>query len=199
MPKANAFERRFFQITRLFTLIGIVSSLAGAVLMFYLGAQNTVDAFLAQLGAADAGGKDLPADEFTIISLMLALDRFLIGVVFLFFGYGVYGLFVRPDRDFRELGLPDWLHVDQIGQLKQTLAEVIVIVLFVLFLRVALEAFHGEETAVTLGEIGRFLMLPVAIALLAGSLRLVELHPKPRQNADPAARRAPRAYDPDAP
>jgi uncharacterized membrane protein YqhA len=70
------------------------------------------------------------------------------------------------------------MHVDQIGQLKQTLAEVIIVVLFVLFLRVALQTFHGEGLVLSPVGIARFLVLPLAILLLAGALRLVALHPK---------------------
>lgn len=173
-------ERLFFLFTRLFTLIAVLASLAGALLMFYLGAENTVLAFVQILSAHSAPVEGLPVDEAVVISLMVALDRFLLGVVLLFFGYGVYGLFVRPDLNSRELGLPEWLHVEQIGQLKQTLAEVIIIVLFVLFLRVALQTFHAGGGDMSLADMGRFLMLPLAIAFLAGALRLVELHPKPK-------------------
>lgn len=178
--KINRVEKFFFTATRLFTLVAVAASLGGALLMFYLGAENTFNAFAHQFTTSSKPVEGLPDDEATVISLMVALDNFLIGVVLLFFGYGVYGLFVRPDFNSRDLGLPEWLHVDQIGQLKQTLAEVIVVVLFVLFLRVALQTFQSGAGAITLAGIGRFLMLPLAIVLLAAALRLVELHPKPR-------------------
>ncbi|WP_439620796.1 YqhA family protein [Hyphomonas sp.] len=61
-----------------------------------------------------------------------------------------------PDATSRELILPDWMHMDQIGQLKQTLAEVIVVVLFVPFLRVALQTFRAGGMEMSLVGIGRF-------------------------------------------
>ncbi|MAW82105.1 MAG: hypothetical protein CMI63_17850 [Parvularcula sp.] len=185
--KFNQVEKFFFMATRLFTLVAVAASLGGALLMFYLGAENTFNAFAHQFTTSPKPVEGLPDDEATVISLMVALDNFLIGVVLLFFGYGVYGLFVRPDFNSRDLGLPEWLHVDQIGQLKQTLAEVIVVVLFVLFLRVALQTFQSGAGAITLADVGRFLMLPLAIVLLAAALRLVELHPKPRSKRNDSA------------
>lgn len=176
----NHFEKLFFRATRLFTLIAVLASLGAALLMFFLGATSTIEAFTRQFfQSADLSG-DLPPDESTVVSLMVALDRFLVGLVLLFFGYGVYGLFVRPHYSSRDLGLPEWLHVDQIGQLKQTLAEVIIVVLFVLFLRVALQTFQGPGLEMSAVGIARFLALPAAILLLAGALRLAALHPKPR-------------------
>src|SRR5690606_19576878 len=177
MPQ-NVLERRILWATRLLTLAAVVASIAGALLMFYLGVANTIEAFRIALTGAPGTGAGLPDDEATVIALMDALDRFLIGMVLLFFGYGVYGLFIRPDLRARDIGLPDWIHVERIGQLKQTLAEVIIVVLFVLFLRVALQTFHAGGAAMTWTGMGRFLMLPVAIVLLAAGLRLVQLHPK---------------------
>ena len=81
-----------------------------------------------------------------------------------------------------------WLNVEGIGQLKQTLAEVIVVVLFVLFLRVALETFIARGPNLTWLAIVELLTLPVAIFLLSAALKLAELHPKPRpRGAAPAS------------
>lgn len=183
--KFNGLEKGFFWATRFFTLIAVAASLGGALLMFYIGAENTLAAFSQQFGARPEPMEGLPEDEATVISLMVALDNFLIGVVLLFFAYGVYGLFIRPDFNSRDLGLPEWMHVEQIGQLKQTIAEVIIVVLFVLFLRVALQAFQAGVGEPSFTRIGGFLMLPVSILVLAGALRLVELHPKVRPSSPP--------------
>lgn len=182
----NDIEKLFFWTTRLFTLVAVLASLAGALIMFYLGADNTYAAFEHQFHSSPGKPVDgLPADEATVISLMVALDNFLIGVVLLFFSYGVYGLFIRPEFNSRDLGLPEWMHVEQIGQLKQTIAEVILVVLFVLFLRIALQSFQSGAAELSLARIGGFLMLPFSILMLAGALKLVELHPKPRRGNPP--------------
>ncbi len=187
-------ERAVFAVTRLSTLVAILASWFGAILMFALGLAKTYDAFVAFAFMDAAEVRDLPADEATVVHLIGALDRFLIAVVLIYFGFGLYGLFVRPTRSPSDLGMPDWLHVDSIGELKQTVAEVIIVILFVLFLRVALETFHADLSALTLADIARILLLPVSILLLAGALRLAELHPKRGAGRSPRPR--PDAADP---
>lgn len=175
-------ERRLLFGTRLVTLVAVISSFAGSLLMFWLGLINTWKAFATQLG--DTGGP-LPAGDLTVIHLIGALDRFLIAIVLMFFGYGIYVLFVRPEATPAQLGLPEWLHVESIGQLKQTLAEVIIIVLFVLFLRVALETFVAGAPGFDWMESLGFLLLPIAILLLAAGLWMAQLHPKPPRISRP--------------
>jgi uncharacterized membrane protein YqhA len=175
-------ERRFLYATRLVTLVAVISSFAGALLMFWLGLVNTGKAFMTQFG--DPGGS-LPPGDLTVLQLIGALDRFLIAIVLMFFGYGVYVLFVRPGATPPQLGLPQWLHVESIGQLKQILAEVIIIVLFVLFLRVALETYVAGAPDFDWNEVLGFLALPVAIALLAAGLKMAQLHPKPIPRSTP--------------
>lgn len=175
-------EKWAFRLTRLSTATAIIASWLGAFLMFLLGIEHTIEAFSAFI-LRDPGSKvDLPVGDATVVHLIGALDRFLIGVVLLYFGYGLYGLFVRPDQSPKELGLPEWLHVDSIGELKQTLAEVIIVILFVLYLRVALETFHADGLELSIEMAAKLLVLPIAIALLAGSLKLAELNPKKAKN-----------------
>lgn len=182
----NRLERQVLSATRLLTLVAVLCSFAGALLMSVLGLANTIQAFAIQLGRYQT---ELPGEEATIVLLIGALDRFLIAIVLLFFGYGIYTLFVRPDTTPSELGLPRWLHVERIGQLKQTLAEVIIVVLFVLFLRVALETFVASDPEMSWLDAATFLLLPTAIVLLAGALKLAELHPKHTDNGRPPQRR----------
>lgn len=172
-------ERKLAIAARMTTFFAVVASSAGASLMIIIGLRETMEAILAQL---EPGGSTLPAADATAIHLISSLDRFLMAIVLLYFAYGIYGLFVRPGESARDLGVPQWLTVEGIGQLKQTLAEVIVVVLFVLFLRVALETFIAQGPDLTWLAVARLLVLPVAIFLLSAALKLAELHPKPRQS-----------------
>ena len=169
------FERRVAVAARLITFLAVLASSIGAFLMIGIGLNETVRA-AATLMVPEATG--LPAGDATAVHLVSALDRFLMGVVLLYFAFGVYLLFVRPDRRPEELGIPSWLQVEGIGQLKQTLAEVIIVILFVLFLRVALESYIAEGPDMSWPEVLKLLTLPVAIFLLSAALKLAELHPK---------------------
>lgn len=171
------FERRVVVSSRFFAIIAVFGSLAGAVLMFLLGLFNVYEAFREVFEpVADSGA---PFGTEAVIRIIEGLDRFLIAIVLIYFSYGVYSLFVHPEESEEALALPIWLRVRQIGQLKQVVAEVIVVILFVLFLRVALQSFQNPETMLEWVQIAKFLVLPFSIVLLALALRFVELHPKP--------------------
>lgn len=179
MMNLRRYERAVIVGSRFFTLLAVLGSLAGAALMFVLGLYNVYETFL-------WGLQDEQESRFgtaAVIAIIESLDRFLIAIVLLYFAYGVYSLFIHPEEDEEELAIPAWLRVKQIGQLKQVVAEVIIVVLFVLFLRIALETFDGSGTALSWQHDGTIALLPVSIFLLSLSLRYVELHPKPEREA----------------
>jgi uncharacterized membrane protein YqhA len=184
-------ERRIVVSSRFTTMIAVVGSLAGAVLMFFLGLYNIYEAF--RYGLIEPTSEKAQFGTAAVISVIEGLDRFLIAIVLLYFGYGVYSLFIHPEQAEEELAIPAWLRVTQIGQLKQVVAEVIVVVLFVLFLRVVLQSFREPNVSMSWLQIATFALLPVSTALLALSLRLVELHPKPAkpQASEPELPRKP--------
>ena len=173
-------ERRIVVSSRFMSLIAVVGSLFGSLLMFFLGAYNIYEAFVRGLRVEER--EDGEAGEFgtnAVISIIEGLDRFLIAIVLIYFAYGVYSLFIHPGEDEEKLALPAWLRVTQIGQLKQVVAEVIIVILLVLFLRVALQAYTTPNLQLGWERIAALALLPISIALLALALRMVELHPKP--------------------
>lgn len=173
------FEKRIVFSSRYLSVAAVIGSLAGSVLMFFLGLYNIYRAFSEGLRVPDKAQEETGFGAEAVISVIESLDRFLIAIVLLYFAYGVYSLFLHPESSQRELALPDWLKVKQIGQLKQVVAEVIIVVLFVLFLRVALQAFDTPNAAFEWNQLATLLVLPVSVFLLAGALRMVQLHPKP--------------------
>lgn len=176
----RAFERRIVVSSRFFTLFAVFGSLAGSILMFSLGLYNVYEAFRYGLQGTDEAG---PFGTSAVIRIIEGLDRFLIAIVLLYFAYGVYSLFIHPEESEEELALPKWLRVKQIGQLKQVVAEVIIVILFVLFLRVALQSFQDPNVELSWLQVATFALLPVCTTLLALALRLVELHPKPPRSS----------------
>ncbi len=169
------FERKVAITARLATVVAVLASSVGALLMIGIGVSETFMAARTLLLPTQEG---LPRGDATAVHLISALDRFLMAVVLLYFAFGVYLLFVRPDHRSEEVGIPSWLHVEGIGQLKQTLAEVIIVILFVLFLRVALESYITQGPDLGWPAVLKLLTLPVSIFLLSAALKLAELHPK---------------------
>jgi uncharacterized membrane protein YqhA len=177
MRNLRQYERAIIVGSRFFTLLAVFGSLAGSALMFLLGLYNVYEATLWGFRNGDDGRFGTGA----VIAIIESLDRFLIAIVLLYFAYGVYALFIHPDEPEERLAIPAWLRVQQIGQLKQVVAEVIIVVLFVLFLRIALETFDGSGTALSWQNLGTIALLPISIFFLSLSLRYVELHPKPER------------------
>ncbi|MGE3987898.1 YqhA family protein [Pseudorhodoplanes sp.] len=173
-------EKRVVVSSRFLSIVAVLGTLAGSMLMFVLGAINIYAAF--RFGFTDEHGDDVFGTR-AVINVIEGLDRFLIAIVLLYFSYGVYSLFIHPEEGEEELSLPGWLRVTQIGQLKQVVAELIVIILFVLFLRQALETFSAPNDSLTMNALVSLMVLPVSTLLLALALRLLELHPKTGQQS----------------
>lgn len=187
-------ERGAIVATRFLTLIAVFGSLAGSLLMFFLGIVKVYTAF-SDVFRDPYGDENIAFGATGIIGVIESLDRFLIAIVLLYFAYGVYSLFIHPEEREEHLALPAWLRVRQIGQLKQVVAELIVVILFVLFLRQALQAFSGADATLTWNAIVTLLLLPLSTVLLGLALKLVELHPK---SSSSSRRRKPIGDDRDA-
>ncbi|MHC4619021.1 MAG: YqhA family protein [Planctomycetota bacterium] len=159
---------------RWISLIVVLCSIFGALLMFIVGAVHTVEAFGVYFGFMEThifGGKKLLGVD-AMVQLVSALDTFIFGLVLFYFAFGVHQLCLKPatpDREGSEtaLKMPKWLEVKSLGQLKKTLLEVIIVLVAVLFLKDALYLESGTELHWTA------LIGPAAIVAFAIALRLV--------------------------
>lgn len=157
---------------RIVMLIGSVGAFIGSLLMFAQGAVYLYEAWHLLTDAHAEGGQ-------VTVPVLEAVDSFLFGVVLVIFSYGIAIGFVfrLPDEVARQL--PAWMIIGGVGQLKQILSEVVVVVLIVIFARVVVESLgHFDWT---------MLVLPIAILLIAGALRLLELHEEAGHGKDGAA------------
>ncbi len=152
---------------RYISIIAVLCSLFGSVLMFLIGIYRTYRAFAyffnleavsSTLGRERLGGLATGA-------IIKSVDAFLIGLVLLIFAYGIYTLFIR-EVALEERPTTHWLEISSITSLKTLLAEVIIIILFVKFLNVVI---------INIAELTwEILILPVSILLLTLSLKFLE-------------------------
>jgi uncharacterized membrane protein YqhA len=146
---------------RIVMLIGSIGAFVGSLLMF---AQGTVHLYEAWHLLTDAHAE---AGEVTV-PVLEAVDSFLFGVVLVIFSYGIaIGFVFRLPAEIARR-LPAWMIIGGVGQLKQILSEVVVVVLIVIFARVVVESLGRFEWTM--------LVLPIAILMIAAALRLLELH-----------------------
>ena len=112
------------------------------------------------------GGEGHSETQVTV-PILEAVDSFLFGVVLIIFAYGIaVGFVFRLPARIAKL-LPAWMKIEGVGQLKQILAEVVIVVLIVIFARVVVES--GSEFS------WNILILPVAIILISGALWFLDL------------------------
>ena len=149
---------RFALALRFVTLVAAVGVGFGAIMMFWLGAAKLAGGMSFVFQAEGMG-------QFVITAVMEATDAFLFGLVLVVFAYGITFGFALDLPSAVRAKLPPWMRVEGIGELKNTLIEIIVVYLIVDFATDVAEV----ETRVSWD----MLLKPAAIFLIAGALRLV--------------------------
>ena len=145
---------------RAIMLIGSLGALVGSLLMFLQGSIYLFEAWHTLFEPGDIGGKQLT------VPVLEAVDSFLFGIVLVIFAYGVAIGFVFTLPEGHGRRLPQWMKVAGVGQLKETLSEVVIVVLIVIFARTVVEA-EGDFNIT-------MLVLPISVLLIAGALRLID-------------------------
>ena len=153
--------------TRLISSFAIVSSLAGSLLLFFIGVGNTSKAFGIFFGSAENSTEDI--GELATIKLLESLDDFLVGLAFLYFAYGIYSLFIALGQVNESI--PSWLRVENVAELEKSLLEILVVFLSVLFVKGILEQVQ------TFSQLRwEVLVFPLSIMAIAFSIRLLSFN-----------------------
>ena len=107
---------------RYISIIAVFCSLLGSVLMFLIGIYRTYRAYayLFNLEAISSESGREKLGDLATGAIIKSVDAFLIGLVFLIFGYGIYNLFVREIRP-EETAEFHWLGIKSMTQLKTLL------------------------------------------------------------------------------
>ena len=112
-----------FLALRYFMLLASFGAIAGAVLMFWQGGADLVDAGMSI--ASPQTGKGVAAN------VMSATDAILFGIVLLIFAHAIaFGFVLDLSPETRER-LPAWMRVENVSQLKLSLIEVILVYMIV--------------------------------------------------------------------
>ena len=143
---------------RYISLIAVIASGLGSILMFLIGAIKTGWAYLAYFSGGIAHQPDLSA-KAAITYMIQAIDVFLIGLVLMIFAGGIYQLFIRR-RESDSPEINSWIRITSITQLKRILVELVIVILFVRALEGALVIEYGSF-------IWENLVLPLGILMLA--------------------------------
>ncbi len=157
-----------FYIFRFVSWIAIICSLMGSFLLFIVGALKTFNAFRVVLFDYIPSDKaHLHTADIATSYLIKSLDTFLIALVLFIFAHGIYTLFISNKKYEDGNGVLKWIRTPNIGHLKNVLAEVIVIILFVKFLEAVFVNIDNLKWELAI--------LPISIVLLALGLKFLRL------------------------
>ena len=161
-----------FSAAKYTILVAIFSAIAGQLLMLYIGAVKVYEAAKLYLLKEDI--TEFPQHIFhsDIATAMLiqSLDAFLVAVVLMYFAFSLFHLFLSKDPETTARLFPGNIAPKNVSELKQTLAEVIIVILFILFL---------QEIWMELNDLKwELLVAPISIVLIALSLKLVNFKHK---------------------
>lgn len=138
--------------TRFLIIIPVLGSALAATTLLIYGAIEAVQLVATLIAEGEVTRKGAKAMAIEFIEIV---DLFLLGTVFYIVALGLYELFIEPD-----IGLPAWLRIKTLDDLKNKLVKVVIVVLGVLFLGHVV-SWDGQKDLLPIGA---------AIALVVAAL-----------------------------
>ncbi|MGF1701532.1 YqhA family protein [Photobacterium makurazakiensis] len=164
-------KKKVFNYFRYISWIAILCSMLGSMLLIIIGAYKAYSAFDVFIFNAmpPAELAHLDTADIAISYLIKSLDTFLVALVLFIFAHGIFTLFIwnKSAGEDQTTEVLKWIKTPNIGHLKNILAEVIIVILFVKFLELVLINFNNLSWNV--------LILPVSILLLSLGLKFLGL------------------------
>ena len=152
--------------SRFITLLAVIFSILAAFSLFFLASADLYHVVIATYQYFFMGVHPVNFHADVVADIIGAIDLYLIAVVLLIFGFGIYELFISEIDVAKGTGGEKILYVSSLDELKDKIAKVIVMVLVVSFFQ---RVLHAEYK-------GALEMLYFAISIMALSLGLYFLH-----------------------
>lgn len=138
MKKIEYYFEQFLWKSRFLVLIAVVSSLIGSLVLFVVG---TMDILKVGLSAVNyyLGRSEQDIHEFIVTDIILAIDIYLVAVVLLMFGAGVYRLFISPIDQSEENGVAHPFNIQTFDELKDKIVRVVILAVIIEFFRAVVD------------------------------------------------------------
>jgi uncharacterized membrane protein YqhA len=138
MKKIEYYFEQFLWKSRFLVLIAVVSSLIGSLVLFVVG---TLDILKVGLSAVNyyLGRSEQDIHEFIVTDIILAIDIYLVAVVLLMFGAGVYRLFISPIDQSEESGVAHPFNIQTFDELKDKIVRVVILAVIIEFFRAVVD------------------------------------------------------------
>ena len=129
--------------TRFIVIIAVVLSIISSISLFLLGGWEIIQATTFNNPLFN---ENINNNNDLLFKIISSIDLFLIGIVLLIFGFGVYELFIS-EIDFAKGKFSDsTLKINNLDQLKNKIIKVIIIVLIVKFFEKVLKLSHNFKS-----------------------------------------------------
>ncbi|WP_416139233.1 YqhA family protein [Halomonas sp. HK25] len=157
---------RFLWNSRFLVMMAVVPSLLGAVVLFTIGTIDIFKVLIDTVAYYLLGGVDDIHDS-VVPSIIMAIDIYLIAIVLLIFGLGVYRLFVSPIEQAEDHAPHHPFNVQSFDQLKDKIARVVILAVIIEFFRAVVDIrFQTPLDAI---------YLALSVLALAAALYLMSL------------------------
>ena len=138
----NKFEKGLWT-TRFIVLIAVILSIISSITLFLIGGWDIIHATIFNNPLFN---QNINSNNDLLFQIISSIDLFLIGIVLLIFGFGVYELFIS-EIDFAKGKFADsTLKINSLDQLKNKIIKVIIIVLIVKFFEKVLKLSQNFTT-----------------------------------------------------
>ena len=138
----NKFEKALWS-TRFIVLIAVILSIISSVTLFLLGGWDIIQATILNNPLFN---KNINSNNDILFKIISSVDLFLIGIVLLIFGFGIYELFISEIDFAKGKFAESTLKINNLDQLKNKIIKVIIIVLIVKFFEKVLKLSHNFTT-----------------------------------------------------
>tara|TARA_A100001388_G_scaffold191348_1_gene144033 strand:+ start:314 stop:811 length:498 start_codon:yes stop_codon:yes gene_type:complete len=138
----NRFENALWS-TRFIVLISVVLSIISSIILFLLGGWDIIQAIIYKNPLLN---NSIETNNELLFNIISSIDLFLIGIVLLIFGFGVYELFISEINFAKDKFADSTLKINSLDQLKNKIIKVIIIVLIVKFFEKVLKLSHNFTT-----------------------------------------------------
>ena len=122
--------------TRYIVVLAVFFSVVAAISLFILGSYEIYHAIVDLNHLTNKytpEGEEIKNHSVMLLELITAVDLYLIGVVLLIFGFGIYELFISKIDIAREDEAVTILEIENLDELKNKIIKVIIMVLIVSF------------------------------------------------------------------
>ena len=141
---SGKFEKLLWSV-RYITILAVILSIIAAFTLIILGSWDIIEAVIFYNPLFD---ESISNNNDLLFKIISAIDLFLIGIVLLIFGFGIYELFVS-EIDFANAKFTEsTLKIRDLDQLKNKIIKVVIIVLIVKFFEKVLKFSENFTTPV---------------------------------------------------